>query len=59
MVSLPYGIRISKTFYVAELYSYYSSDESLYLDLLANLGSSFSQVGETNAEEMALEYLEK
>ena len=50
---------ISKMFNVADFYPYYSSDEPLYLEVPANSRSSFSQVGETNAEEMTLEYMEK
>ena len=46
-------------FSVADFYPYYSSDEPLYLEVPANSRSSFSQVGETNAEEMTLEYMEK
>ena len=59
MVALPVSMGISKTFNVADIYPYYSSDEPLCLDVPTNSRSSFSQVGETNAEDMALEYLEK
>ena len=50
---------ISKTFNVADIYPYYSSDEPMYLDIPTNSRLSFSQVGDTNAEEVALEYLER
>ena len=46
-------------FNMADLYPCYSSGEPLYPDVLANSRSSFSQLGETNAKEVALEYLEK
>ena len=52
-------MKISKTFNVADIYSYYSLDDSLYLDVSTNLRLSFSQVGETNAEHTTLECLEK
>ena len=50
---------ISKTFNLADIYLYYSLDDSLYPDVPTNSRSSFSQVGETNAEHMALDYLER
>ena len=59
MVALPDSIGIYKTFNVADIFSYYSSEEPMYLDIPTNLRLSFSQVGETNAEQVALEYLEK
>ena len=59
VVVLPDKMGISKTFNVADIYPYYSLDEPLYLDILTNSRSSFSQVRETNMEEIALEYLEK
>ena len=59
VVALPDSMGISKTFNVADIYPYYSSDEPLYPYVPANSRSSFSQVGKTNTEEVALEYLEK
>ena len=58
MVALPNSMGISKTFNVANIYPYYSSDEPMYPDVPTNSRSSFSQVGETNVEEVTLEYLE-
>ena len=52
-----YSIRISKTFNVADLYPYYSSEDPLYLDVPTNSRSSFSQVGETNVEEVTFRVL--
>ena len=59
VVALPNNMGISKTFNVADIFPYYSSEEPLYLDVLSNSRSSFSQVGETNVEEMALDYLKR
>ena len=59
VVALPDSMGISKTFNVADIFSYYSSEEPMYPYIPANSRSSFSQVGETNAEQMALEYMEK
>ena len=50
---------ICSIFNVADIYPYYSSDKPLYLDVPSDSRSSFSQVKETNADEVALEYLEK
>ena len=36
VVALPDSIGISKTFNMADIYSYYSSDEPLYPNVLAN-----------------------
>ena len=59
VVALPDSMRISKTINVVNIFLYYSSEEPLYPDAPSNSRSSFSQVGETNVEEMALDYLEK
>ena len=59
VVALLDSMGISKTFNVIDIFSYFSSEESLYLDVPSNSRSSFSQVGETNVEEMALDYLER
>ena len=59
MVALPNSMGISKTFNVADIFSYYSSEEPMYPDIPTNSRSSFSQVGKTNAEQVALEYMEK
>ena len=50
---------ISKTFIVVDIYPYYSSEEPMYPDILTNLRLTFSQVGETNAEQVVLDYMEK
>ena len=52
-------MRISKTFNVADIYMHYSSEEPMFMDFATNSRLSFSQVGETNTEEVALGYLEK
>ena len=59
VVAFPDSMGISKTFNVVDVYPYSAYDVPLYLDVSANSRSSFSQVGETNAEEVALDYLEK
>ena len=59
VVALLDNIGISKTFNVTDIYTYYSSYDSLYPDVPTNSRSSFSQVEETSAEKVALEYLEK
>ena len=59
VIALPDSMRISKTFNVADIYQYYSSDEPLYLDVPVNSRSIFSIVRETNVEKTALEFLEK
>ena len=59
MVALFDSMGISKMFNVMDNYSYYSFEKPLYPDVPTNLRLSFSQVGETNAKEVALEYLEK
>ena len=59
MVALPDNMVISETFIVPDIYLYCSFDESMYPDIPANLRSNFSQMGETNAEQVALDYLEK
>ena len=56
MVALFDSMGISKMFNVMDNYSYYSSEKPLYPDVPTNLRLSFSQVGETNAKEVALEY---
>ena len=58
VVALPDSIEISKTFNVADIYLYYSSNKPMYSDI-PNSRSSFFQVGETNAEDAALDFLEK
>ena len=42
VVALPDSMGISKTFNVADIYPYYSSDELMYLDIPTNSRSSFS-----------------
>ena len=59
VVALPDSMGISKTFNVADIFPYYPSKEPMYPDVPANSRSSFSQVGETNAEQVALDYMEK
>ena len=59
MVALPDIIGISKTFNMADIFRYYSLEESMYSDILANSRSSFSKVEETNAEQVMLGYMEK
>ena len=59
VVALSDSIRISKAFNMVDIYLYYSSEEPMYLDIPTNLRSSFSQVGETNAEQVVLDYTEK
>ena len=59
MVALPDSMGISKTFNVADIFPYYLSEEPMYPNVLANSRSSFSQVGETNVEQVALDYMEK
>ena len=58
MVAIPDNMGIFKTFNVAHIFPYYSLDEPMYPDTPANSRSSVSQVGETNAEQVALEYME-
>ena len=50
---------IFKTFNVADIYPYHSFNEPLYPDILENSRSSFSLVEETNAEEIAEDYMER
>ena len=59
VVALPDNMGISKTFNVVDIYPYYSSEEPMYPDIPTNSKSSFSQVRETNAKQVALEYIEK
>ena len=59
VVALPDSMGISKTFIVADIFPYYALEEPMYPDIITNLRSSFSQVGETNAEQVALEYMER
>ena len=59
VVALLDSMGISKTFNLADIFSYYSSEEPMYPDIPTNSRSSFSQVGETNAEQVALEYIER
>ena len=59
VVALPDSMGISKTFNVEDIFPYYSSEEPMYLDIPTNSKSSFSQVWETNAEHVALEYMER
>ena len=58
VVALPDSMGIPKIFNVANIFLYYSSNEPLYTDIPTNSRSSFSQVGETDAEHIALEYME-
>ena len=59
VVALLDSMGISKTFNMADIYLHYSSDEPMYSDIPTNSRSSFSQMGEINAEEMTLEYFKK
>ena len=59
MVALPDSTGISKTFNVTNIFPYYSLEEPMYPVIPANSRSSFSQVGETNAKQVELEYMEK
>ena len=59
VVALPGSMRILKTFNVADIFPYYASEEPIYPDIPINSRSSFSQVGETNAKQVALDYMEK
>ena len=59
VVAILDSMGISKTFNAVDIFLYYSSEEPLYLDVLSNSRSSCSQVGETNMEEMAVDYLKK
>ena len=59
VVALPDSMGISKTFNVADIYPYYSSNEPLYPDIPPNSRSNFSLMGETNAEDATLDFLEK
>ena len=54
VVALPDGMGLLKTFNMADIFLYYSSDEPMYPDVPTNSRSSFSQVGETNVEQVAL-----
>ena len=53
VVALPDSMGISKTFNVADIYPYYSSDKPMYSDIPTNSRSSFSLMGETDAEDAA------
>ena len=59
VVALPDNMGISKTFNVVDIFPYYSSEEPMYPDIPTNSKSSFSQVRETNAKQVTLEYIEK
>ena len=59
MVALPDSMGISKTFNVGDIFPYYSSEEPIYPDIPTNSRSSFSQAGDTNAEQVVLDYMEK
>ena len=59
VVALPDSMGISRTFNLADIYPYYSSDKPLYPDIPANLRSSFSIAGGTNVEETTFDFLEK
>ena len=59
VVALPNNMGISKTFNVVTIFLYYFSEEPMYPDVLTNSRSSFSHVGETNAEQVVLDYMEK
>ena len=58
VVALPNSMGISKTFNVADIFPYYSSDEPMYPDNPTHFRSSFFQVEETDVEQVALEYME-
>ena len=59
MVALPDSMGTLKTFNMADIFLYYPLEEPMCPDIPANSRSSFSQVGETNAEQVALDYMEK
>ena len=59
VVALLDSMGISKTFNVVDIFPYYSLDELMYPDIPTNSRSSFFQVGETDAEHVALEYMER
>ena len=59
VVALPGSMRILKTFNVADIFPYYSSEEPIYPDIPTNSRRNFSLMGETNAEHMASEYMER
>ena len=59
VVALPDSMGISKNFNVADIFPYYPSEEPMYPDVPANSRSSFSQVGETNVEQVVFDYMEK
>ena len=42
-----------------DIYPYYSSNEPLYLDILVNLRSRFSLLGETNTETIVEDYMKQ
>ena len=50
---------IFRTFNAADIYPYYSSNEPLYLDILVNLRSRFSLLGETNTETIVEDYMKQ
>ncbi|KAI5648667.1 hypothetical protein M9H77_34672 [Catharanthus roseus] len=54
VVSLPDIMGISKTFNVADIFSFYPNDEPLYPE---NSQTSFSQVGENDVEVVAKEFM--
>ena len=58
VVPLSYSMGILKTFNVENIFPYYSSEEPMYPNIPTNSRSSFSQVGETDAEHMVVEYME-
>ena len=59
MVALLDNMEILKTFNMADIFPYYSSEELMYSDIPTNSRSSFSQVGETDAEHVTLKYMER
>ena len=59
ILMLPDCIGIFKTFNVADICPYYSSDEPLHPDIPKNSRSNFSLVGETNAKKIGEDYMER
>ena len=59
VIALPDSIGISKTFNLADIYPYYSSNEPLYPNIPTNSRLSFSIMGKTNVDQTTLDFLEK
>lgn len=58
VVYLPDTMRIFKTFNVADIYPFHSSDELLYPNIQVNSRSSFSEEEGTDVERLANNILE-